>query len=104
MSEPRQRGYGCHYRYLLAHRNNETDENDILEDELDEARAELAALKKRMTEVLRIDCDKCHRPLGEPGGLLFDPPDSEGRARKHHICVRCLVGVHALLKPEDPAP
>lgn len=40
---------------------------------------------------LAIDCDGCGRPLAEPGGLMFSPPDS-GTAHaveKDHLCTHC---------------
>ena len=34
-------------------------------------------------------CDFCGLELEELGGLLFSPPDVEGKAIKSHLCVKC---------------
>jgi hypothetical protein len=39
---------------------------------------------------LRIDCDRCDKPLTEPGGLAFGPPSLASiLVTKRHICVDC---------------
>lgn len=35
-----------------------------------------------------VVCDRCERPLDQPGGLVFGVPDN-GKVRKFHICVTC---------------
>jgi hypothetical protein len=35
------------------------------------------------------ECDFCGNELVEFGGLLFSPPDADGRVDKQHVCVEC---------------
>lgn len=35
------------------------------------------------------DCSFCGAPQEAPGGLLFGPPDAEGRCQKLHACLDC---------------
>jgi hypothetical protein len=38
---------------------------------------------------IEVQCDRCHEPMTEFGGLCFGPPDRFGMARKFHLCTRC---------------
>lgn len=40
-------------------------------------------------------CDDCGEVLVALGGLLFGPPDSDGKTTKHHLCVDCHAGTVA---------
>lgn len=40
--------------------------------------------------MLVIHCDRCSDRLTAPGGLLFSPPDDEGKVTKLHLCAGCF--------------
>ena len=35
-------------------------------------------------------CDRCHKPLTEPGSIVLHPPRN-GQARKEHVCAPCFA-------------
>lgn len=43
-------------------------------------------------------CSKCGTELTEFGGLLFSPPDADGRSKKWHLCRTCYDEVAATLE------
>ena len=38
-------------------------------------------------------CDKCKSRLDDFGGLLFSPPDDEGKVKKWHLCRKCYEAI-----------
>lgn len=38
-----------------------------------------------------LTCERCGRPLEQPGALMFSPPNKAGMVRKHHICADCYL-------------
>lgn len=42
---------------------------------------------------LVVSCDKCHKPLQEPGALAFGIPN-DGVVAKLHLCVNCWPIIH----------
>jgi hypothetical protein len=57
---------------------------DILQDKINEIIDHLHTEQPS----LQINCDKCGKPITEPGALLFSPPNN-GVCLKTHICKEC---------------
>lgn len=51
--------------------------------------------------MLEIKCEVCPRTLKRSGGLVFSPPDKEGKTEKHHICIRCYGILDEWFKREE---
>ena len=45
---------------------------------------------------LRFACKRCGRPIEHPGGLVFSPPDRDGRCQKLHFCTGCWPDVASI--------
>ncbi|MCH7850537.1 MAG: hypothetical protein IH845_02735 [Nanoarchaeota archaeon] len=43
-------------------------------------------------------CDICLKELEDFGGLLFSPPDIEGKVIKNHLCGECYNKLIGYLK------
>jgi len=46
-----------------------------------------------------IRCNFCSQALTRPGGLLFGPPDDEGKSLKQHLCFPCWDVVSVAMRP-----
>lgn len=46
---------------------------------------------------IKINCRLCNRGLKELGGLIFSPPDEEGRVYKYHICKKCFKSLQGTM-------
>jgi thymidylate synthase (FAD) len=42
-------------------------------------------------KTLTVVCDRCAKPLNEPGALVFGPPGADGKTVKLHLCRGCWI-------------